>query len=96
MYHAIVELSGAGESRYRAFLARLAVFHKEWREFFLTRARGGVSRTPADYDAFPHFPDFEALSDASGNTLLSISLGLASPTLALAFLTLRGLRRLQP
>ncbi|RTL85143.1 MAG: DUF3526 domain-containing protein [Hyphomicrobiales bacterium] len=88
-YGALADVAGAGEARYRDFLDRLSAFHLDWRAFFLTRAKAGQAMTAADYDALPRFAETPAPESAVGSALL----GMALPTLLLAFLAWRGFRR---
>lgn len=92
MYRAVVDLAGAGETAYRGFLARVDAFHKEWRTFFLARARAGAPLTLADYDALPRFPAAEASVSAS-DALAALAAGVGAPALLLALLAWRGFRR---
>ncbi len=89
-YRALADVAGAGETRYRDFLARVNAFHTEWRAFFLARAKEGAPMTRADYDALPAFAEDKA---AGGLDPLPPLLGLAIPALLLGAFAWRGFRR---
>ncbi len=91
-YGALADVAGAGDARYRDFLAQIGAFHVEWRAFFLPRAQAGASLTAADYDALPRYAE----APASGAGVMAALIGVAAPALLLAALAARGFRRLAP
>ncbi|WP_457798441.1 DUF3526 domain-containing protein [Methylocystis sp. S23] len=92
-YRALADVAGSGEARYRGFLDRIASFHVEWRDFFLSRARAAAPMTAADYDALPRFSEPPEQTDAD---LAAPLAGVLIPALILAFFAARGLRRVRP
>jgi len=96
-YRALTDVAGSGEARYRGFLDHIAAFHVEWRDFFLSRARAATPMTRADYDALPRFdlPRFEEQGDGDAAIAAPLA-GVMAPTLLLALLAWRGLRRARP
>lgn len=92
-YRALADVAGSGEARYQDFLSRVHVFHLEWRDFFLSRARAGAEMTAADYDALPRFQE-SASENAPG--LAAPMIGVAVPTLLLSIFAWRGFRRAAP
>jgi ABC-2 type transport system permease protein len=92
VYGALADVAGAGEARHHGFLDRLGAFHLDWRAFFLTRAKAGAAMTLQDYDVLPRFQ-----ADAGGEASVAGAIvGVAAPTLLLALLAGRGLRRVTP
>jgi ABC-2 type transport system permease protein len=94
-YRTLADVAGTGEGRYRGFLDAIGVFHLEWREFFVSRARAGVTLTAADYDAAPQFRG-DATANAGGGDLAAMLVGVALPTLLLALAAGRGYARCAP
>lgn len=92
-YRALADVAGAGEARYRGFLDRIAAFHVEWRDFFLSRAKAGTAMTAADYGALPRFAEQGEQTSADMAAPLA---GALIPTVLLAIFAARGLRRVRP
>jgi ABC-2 type transport system permease protein len=96
-YSALADIAGSGEARYRAFLDRIRNFHIDWREFFLSRAKAGVSLTAQDYAAMPKFTQAdEELMARPPAGLAGPLIGVALPMLILAVFAWRGFRRAAP
>ncbi|QGM97125.1 DUF3526 domain-containing protein [Methylocystis parvus] len=92
-YRALAGVAGASETRYRGFLDSIAVFHVEWRDFFLSRAKAAAPMTQADYDSLPRFAE---RGETAAADIAAPLMGVAISTLLLSFLAMRGLRRVRP
>ncbi|MCX7898602.1 MAG: DUF3526 domain-containing protein, partial [Methylocystis sp.] len=90
VWSGLADIAGSGERRYRDYLTRLAAFHAEWRDFFLSRARAEASLTLADYEALPRFsepPDVQSIDLADSFAWIAL------PTLLFGFFAQYGFRR---
>lgn len=57
LFHdAVAELAGNGHTRWDDYLARVGMFHKTWKTFFVERAKQNTALTTTDYARFPRFP----------------------------------------
>jgi ABC-2 type transport system permease protein len=92
-YRSVADIAGVGDRRYAEFSRRLDEFHGRWREFFWSRARSGEALTQADYDALPRFPASAGASSVPIDVAAGFGAGVGLPTLLLAILAWRGLRR---
>ena len=88
-YRAIANIAGTDEARYRSFSEAIKIFHVEWRDFFVPRARAGAKLTVTDYDDLPVFRTAAFGSDRAGD-LSVLFIGVALPTLLLMLTALRG------
>jgi ABC-2 type transport system permease protein len=93
MYRAVVDLAGAGEARYAAFLSRIDDFHDIWRGFFLDRARAGQPLAAEDYDKFPRFEQTRAPNASASGSLGAFGFGVAPLALLFAYYSWCGFRQ---
>jgi len=93
MNDTLAEIAGTGRSRYGEFFAQMDRFHREWRDFFISRAEAERPLTLDDYD---HFPRFRFIENAEAGALSRVAaalLGISVPLAVLGLLAARGLRR---
>lgn len=96
VYDTFAELAGSGHTRWDDYMARIAQFHTEWREFFVSKARAGTLLTTADYAQFPRFDAVTASNSARSAALYRVagSLGLiAAMASGLTILAVRKFAR---
>lgn len=90
---ALQDIAGTGKARYAAYQAQIDAFHQQWREFLLPLIFQKRPFTIEEFRAMPRY-EFaeEPASEVSGRVAVGLA-GILAPTLALAVIGTRALRR---
>lgn len=90
MQSALNDIAGTGTDRHRGYLSQVDAFHRQWREYFVSRIF--AKQQIASLSSVPRFQyQEEATADVGARVLWSMS-GLAGPAVLLLFWGRRRLR----